>query len=80
MASTMPLKVKIFMWLTLQEAILKKDNLQKRNWKGNETCAFCTEKESVNHLFFGCMTAKYVWSLIAYAMGANSRPCNFDQY
>jgi len=30
-----PLKIKIFIWL-LEEAILTKDNLCKRKWKGNE--------------------------------------------
>ena len=68
------------MWLTLQEVILTKDNLQKQNWKGSDSCAFCTDKESVNHLFFECPTAKFVWSLIAYALGANCRPSIFYQY
>jgi len=39
----LPLKVNIFMWLTLQEATLIKDNLLRRQWKGNGACAFCTE-------------------------------------
>ena len=33
----MPLKIKI---------------LIKRKWKGDNTCAFCDEKETGNHLFF----------------------------
>ena len=45
-----PLKIKIFMWL-LQNAILTKDNLTRKNWKGSEIYAFYTEKESVEHLF-----------------------------
>jgi hypothetical protein len=55
-----PLKIKIFKWLVSQEAILTKDNLCKRKWKGNTTCAFCTEQESVQHIFFECLTAKYI--------------------
>jgi len=58
-----PLKIKIFMWL-LQNAILTKDNLTRKNWKGSEIYAFYTEKESVEHLFFGWMAAKYIWNLI----------------
>jgi hypothetical protein len=34
----------------------------------------------MNHIFFGCTTAKYVWSLIAYATRAICRPSNFGQY
>jgi hypothetical protein len=76
----MPLKVKIFMWLALQETILTKDNLFKKNWKGNYTCVFCDEKDDDNHLFFGCLTAKYIWSLLAYSLGTICRPGNLEQY
>jgi len=60
-----PLKVKIFMWLTLQNSILTKDNLLKRKWKGSPACAFCQEEESVKHLFFECPVIKYVSSILA---------------
>jgi hypothetical protein len=59
------------MWLVSQDAILTKDNLCKRKWKGNSSCAFCPEKENGNHLLFGYPTAKYIWSLLAYSLGAN---------
>ena len=38
------------------------------------------ENESINHLFFDCSMARYVWSLVAYVVGADSRPCSFDQF
>jgi len=66
-------QTKIFMWLLLQNAILTKDNLTKRNRKGRQICAS-------EHLFFGCTTAKYIWSLIACALGVSCRPCNIDQF
>jgi hypothetical protein len=47
-----PLKIKIFMWLVSQNVILTKDNLVKRKWKGSNSCAFCNENESSQHLFF----------------------------
>jgi len=43
----LPLKIKIFMWLVIQNSILNKDNLGKRKWKGNKSCAFCSENGSV---------------------------------
>jgi hypothetical protein len=75
-----PLKIKIFLWLVEQNAILTKDNLIKRKWKGNRSWAFCTENETVNHLFFKCPTAKYVWSRLAYALGSDCRPSNMNQF
>jgi hypothetical protein len=47
-----PLKIKIFLWLVEQNAIITKDNLIKRKWKGYRSCAFCNENETINHLFF----------------------------
>jgi len=76
----LPIKIKIFLWLVCQNAILTKYNLCKRKWKGNKSCAFCTEDENVQHIFFGCLMAKYVWSILAFSLGADCRPSNIDQY
>ena len=76
----LPLKVKIFMWLALQDSILTKDSLLKIKWKGSPACAFCQDAESVRHLMFECPVIKYVWSLMAYILGAAVRPSSFSQY
>jgi hypothetical protein len=55
-----PLKIKIFLWLLQQDAILTKDNLIKRKWLGDKSCRFCTLDENSNHLFFDCVLARYV--------------------
>lgn len=39
----------------------------------------CNDKETCQHIFFECLTAKYIWSLLAYYLGANCRPGNFNQ-
>jgi len=75
-----PLKIKIFIWLVTQNGIHTKDNLIKHKWKGSSSCAFCTENENGHHLFFECPTANYVWSLLAYTLGADCRPSNMNQY
>lgn len=75
-----PLKIKIFMWLVKQNAILTKDTLKRRNWKGDTNCVFCCEAETIEHLFFTCSMAKYVWSLIGLVIGADCRPENMEQY
>jgi hypothetical protein len=68
------------MWLALQNVILSKDNLVKQKWKGNKSCAFCSENESVQHLFFECSMAKYVWSILAHSLGSACRPNSIEQY
>jgi hypothetical protein len=58
-----PQKVKV-LWLLFREAILTKDNLVWRNWHGNKMCCFCNSDETVRHLFFDCVLAKFIWKVI----------------
>jgi len=74
-----PAKIKIFLWLVLNNAILIKDYLIKRKWTGSPTCHFCDEEENISHLLFQCSTAKVVWAVVAYAIGANNVPRNIQQ-
>jgi hypothetical protein len=75
-----PMKVMIFMWLICANAILTKDNLSRKNWQGDKRCFFCNVFESIEHLFFDCYMARYIWSLVAYIVGADCRPSSFDQF
>ena len=68
------------MWLIEHNTILTKDNLLKRNWSGNMMCTFCSKPESIDHLFFECDTAKYIWSLVAFVLGANHKPTSFGKF
>ncbi|WVZ95347.1 hypothetical protein U9M48_041127, partial [Paspalum notatum var. saurae] len=38
--------------------VLTKDNLAKRQWKGNLKCSFCNANETIQHLFFECHVAR----------------------
>ena len=55
-----PPKIKIFIWLMINNAVLTKDNLIKRRWSGNPSCHFCDQNETVDHLFFTCPIAKVI--------------------
>jgi len=46
-----PPKIKIFLWLLTNDAILTKDNLLKRKWSGDPKCVFCEANETITHLF-----------------------------
>jgi hypothetical protein len=63
------LKIKVFIWLLCREAILTKDNLVKRNWHGNVKCCFCDSPETIQHLFFDCVLAKFIWRVIHITFG-----------
>jgi len=43
-------------------------------------CRFCNESETIDHLFFACNTAKYIWCLVAFVLGAKHRPTSFGQF
>ena len=57
-----PLKAKINLWQTLNNKLLRWDNLQKRGWIGRNRCALCySDEEIVSHLFNLCSYAEFVW-------------------
>lgn len=60
-----PAKIKIFLWLMTNDAILTEDNLRKRKWIGDYSCAFCDEDETIAHLFFNYPISKVIWSVVA---------------
>ncbi|WVZ54095.1 hypothetical protein U9M48_004955, partial [Paspalum notatum var. saurae] len=61
-----PLKTKIFMWYVKRGVLLTKDNLARRNWNGYQGCCFCNHNESIQHLFFDCLLAKFVWRIVLF--------------
>lgn len=74
-----PLKVKVFLWLTAQKSILTRDVLIHRGWKGRETkCSFCDSDENIEHLFFGCSMSRFLWGMVKCSFGLNSVPKKFD--
>jgi hypothetical protein len=64
-----PLKNKFFAWYLRRGVILTKDNLMKRNWHGSKTCVFCSQDETIKHLFFQCNFARSIWPVIQAASG-----------
>jgi hypothetical protein len=67
------------MWLALQGSILTKDNLNHRGWTGDERCRFCSNKESIDHLFFQCGVARFVWNVVSTALNFPVVPSRMDE-
>ena len=76
----LPLRIKVFLWLLENKVVLTKDNLIRRNWQGDPACYFCSNNESIDHLFFLCPMAKVTWGAVALFLGAINIPENTDQY
>lgn len=74
-----PEKIKIFLWLLSKGAILTRDNLLRRKWKGEPCCVFCDKDETIDHLFFQCPVAKAIWLVVAQCFGASNIPMNLQQ-
>ena len=50
-----------------ERVTLTKDNLIKRKWKGSAKCCFCNSNETIQHLFFDCHMARFVWNAVSVA-------------
>jgi hypothetical protein len=73
----LPMKIKVFMWYLKRGVILTKDNLVRRNWSGDKTCCVCHFSETIQHLFFYCFYAKFLWRSIHILFGI-SPPMNIN--
>jgi len=68
-----PAKIKIFMWLMTKDAILTKDNLIKRKWKGDPV-----SREYLSSLF-SVLCCESCLGSDSESFGANAIPRNLDQ-
>jgi hypothetical protein len=64
MSLKIPLRIKIFMWYIKRGVVLTKDNLARHNWEGNRLCTFCAIQETIQHLFFDCHFARFIWRAV----------------
>jgi hypothetical protein len=59
-------KLKLFIWLALENKILTWDNLRKRGWAGPSICFLCFNAEETNtHLFINCSFSQTTWYILS---------------
>jgi hypothetical protein len=64
-----PSRVHIFLWLLANNKVLTRENLAKRRPVDDTSCLFCSEFETVTHLFFDCCVAKVFWKVMSEVIG-----------
>ena len=74
--SKLPMKLKVFMWLALRGRIQTGVALKRKNWKGDANCIICNTPETVDHVLFQCVMAKFVWTSFKEALGWERVPSN----
>lgn len=77
-SSTIPLKVKIFLWQTYHNRIQTADQLSVRNWKGDVNCILCGVVEDARHVLFQCVLAKFAWACCMEAFDWRRGPDSLD--
>ena len=75
-----PLKIKFFLWQILNNKLQVAANLVKRGWKRPSSCCLCGCLEDVDHIFFKCHLAKFVWAMIAEMFDLLSYPTSWDDF
>ena len=55
-------KVKVFLWLLIEDRLHTEEILHKKNWSGDLNCIFCnSDLESRDHVFLHCTFANLIW-------------------
>jgi hypothetical protein len=51
--------------LSHDNKLMTRDNLEKRRLGKPIACEFCSEQETIFHLFFDCIVTKRIWSYVS---------------
>ena len=53
---------------------------KKKKWRGSEKCNLCRKLETVDHIFFSCVLAKFVWACFKEALGWERVPTSWQDF
>lgn len=66
-----------FLGLIVHNKSLTRDNLAKSQVIPDTSCVFCSEAESIKHLFFDCIVSRQIWEVVADVLHIHI-PCSFE--
>jgi hypothetical protein len=75
-----PTKIKIFLWQMARGRLPSNDQILKRRGPSDGLCALCGLPENVDHIFFRCVLAKFVWAGIRDMLGVTWDPSSFNAW
>ena len=75
----MPLKLRVFVWQALHNRLQTGVVLKKMKWKGDDKCPLCNKPETVDHIFFQCVLASFVWACFKEALGWDRVPSSLGE-
>jgi hypothetical protein len=73
-----PLKIQIFIWQLSANKLQAAAVLKKRRWKGDIHCGLCGGVEDINHIFFRCSLAQFIWCCARDIFGWSGFPTSWD--
>jgi hypothetical protein len=69
-----PLKIKIFTWQMFRGRLPSSDQIHARGGPSDGNCVLCGRPENVDHIFFQCVIAKFLWSGVRVMFSVNWNP------
>lgn len=75
-----PTKVKIFLWQLVRDRLPIGVHVQARHGPGDGRCPLCGAVEEVDHIFFKCILAQFLWGCIRDATGCSWAPASFGAF
>ena len=76
-----PLKIRIFLWQMMRKRLPSSDNIHRRHGPSNGLCSLCGDFEDTNHIFFGCVLARFMWSIVRELLSCTWNPaCYADVF
>ncbi|XP_071683729.1 uncharacterized protein [Lolium perenne] len=75
-----PTKIKIFLWQMSRGRLPSNDQILKRRGPSDGLCALCGLPENVNHIFFRCVLAQFVWAGVRDMLGVTWNPSCFTTW
>ena len=70
-------KIKIFLWQLIMKQLPSNDNIRRRRGPTTGRCALCGEFKDMNHIFFTCPLARFMWSAVRELLGCEWNPSCF---